>query len=47
LTDEELRKHLRILDDAAWERAVNNTHEVAERCAGALPTAPNIHVDGD
>ena len=47
LTDEELRKHLRILDDAAWERAVNNTHEVAERCAGALPTAPIIHVDGD
>jgi DNA polymerase III alpha subunit len=47
LTDEELRQHLRILDDAAWEQAVRNTHEVAERCAGSLPTAPIIHVDGD
>jgi len=47
LSDQELRAALKILDDDAWERAVRNTHEVAERCAGALPTAPLIHVDGD
>lgn len=47
LSEQELRAALRILDDDAWKQAVRNTHEVAERCAGALPTAPLIHVDGD
>ena len=47
LTEQELRQKLRVLDDAAWAQAVKNTHEVAERCAGALPTAPIIQVAGD
>lgn len=47
LNEQELRASLRILDDQQWARAVSNTHEVAERCAGALPTAPLIHVEGD
>jgi DNA-directed DNA polymerase III PolC len=47
LSAAELRQHIRVLDDAAWEQAVRNTHEVAERCAGALPTAPIIQVAGD
>lgn len=47
LNEQELRQHIRVLDDAAWAQAIKNTHEVAERCAGALLTAPIIHVDGD
>lgn len=47
LSDEELRSALRCLDDAAWARAVANTHAAAERCAAALPTAPIIEVEGD
>jgi DNA-directed DNA polymerase III PolC len=47
LSEQELRQKLRILDDDAWAVAVRNTHEVAERCAGELPTAPIIHVEGD
>jgi len=47
LTEAELRQHIRGLDEAAWAQAVRNTHEVAERCAGALPTAPIIRVAGD
>lgn len=47
LTEQELRQHIRVLDDDAWAQAVKNTHEVAERCAGALLTAPLIHVEGD
>lgn len=47
LTEQELRQQLRVLDDDAWAQAVKNTHEVAERCAGALLTAPLIHVEGD
>lgn len=47
LSEQELRAALRVLDDDAWAAAVRNTHEVAERCAGALPTAPIIHVEGD
>jgi DNA polymerase III alpha subunit len=47
LSEPELRQHLKVLDDAAWTQAVKNTHEAAERCAGALPTAPLIHVEGD
>lgn len=45
--EQELRQHIRVLDDAAWAQAVKNTHEVAERCAGALLTAPIIQVAGD
>lgn len=45
---EELREQLRCLDDAAWARAVSNTHAAAERAAAAeLRTAPLIHVEGD
>ena len=47
LTQSELRQRMAFLDDAAWARAVSNTHEVAERCAGALRTAPIISVSGD
>jgi DNA polymerase III alpha subunit len=47
LTEQELRAHIRVLDDNLWAQAVRNTHEVAERCAGALPTAPIIQVAGD
>jgi len=47
LSEQELRRAMRVLDDAAWAQAVKNTHEVAERCAGALPTAPIIQVPGD
>lgn len=47
LAEHELRQRIRVLDDAAWAQAVRNTHEVAERCAGALPTAPIIQVSGD
>lgn len=47
LSEQELRQKLRVLDDAAWAQAVKNTHEVAERCAGALLTAPIIQVAGD
>lgn len=47
LTEQELRQHIRCLDASEWAQAVRNTHEVAERCAGALPTAPIIRVAGD
>lgn len=47
LSEQELRRHVRVLDDAAWAQAVKNTHEVAERCAGALLTAPIIHIAGE
>ena len=47
LSESELRACIRILDDAEWAQAVKNTHEVAERCAGTLPTAPLIRVEGD
>ena len=47
LTEQELRQRIRVLDDDAWAQAVKNTNEVAERCAGALLTAPLIHVEGD
>lgn len=47
LSEQELRQKVRVLDDAAWAQAVKNTHEVAERCAGALLTAPIIQVEGD
>lgn len=47
LDERELRAALRCLDDAAWARAVAATHEAAERCASALPSAPIISVPGD
>lgn len=47
LAEHELRQRIRVLDDASWAQAIMNTHEVAERCAGALPTAPIIQVEGD
>ena len=47
LEEKLLRQQIRVLDDAAWAQAVKNTHEVAERCAGKLLTAPLIHVEGD
>lgn len=47
LSERELRKALRVLDDATWARAVQSTHEAAERCTGALRTAPIIQVPGD
>lgn len=47
LSEPELRQQMRVLDDDAWRQAVKNTHEVAERCAGALLTAPMIQVEGD
>lgn len=47
LTLDEMRAQFGILDDDLFSAAVRNTFEVAERCAGDLPTAPIIHVDGD
>ena len=47
LNHDALRAQLRCLDDAAWAAAVRNTHEVAERCAGALAAAPIIQVPGN
>ena len=47
LNEQELRKALRCLDDQMWAQVVRNTHEVAERCAAALPQAPIISVPGD
>jgi DNA polymerase III alpha subunit len=47
LSLEELRAAIRVLDDDEWAAAVRATHEVAERCAGALPRAPLIEVPGD
>lgn len=47
MSEQELRMALRCLDNAAWQQAVHNTHEAAERCATKLPQAPIIHVDGD
>jgi len=47
LTLDELRASIRVLDDAAFNRAVANTIEAAERCASKLPAAPIIRVPGD
>jgi DNA polymerase III alpha subunit len=47
LSEQELRRAIRGLSDAEWAQAVRNTHEVAERCAGTLRTAPIIRVPGD
>ena len=47
LTVEEMRKHFAFLSPKEFERAVENTFEVAERCSGKLPVAPLIHFDGD
>jgi hypothetical protein len=47
LSIEELRASMRMLDDQQFNSAVNNTIEVAERCASKLPVAPIIHIPGD
>lgn len=47
LTVEELRGQFRMLDDEQFASAVRNAHEIAERCASELPTAPIIQVAGD
>lgn len=47
LTVDELRGQFRALDDEQFARAVHNAHEIAERCASELPTAPIIQVEGD
>lgn len=47
-TLDELRESLWWVPRATFNAAVNNTREVAERCAGiTLNTAPLIHVKGD
>jgi DNA-directed DNA polymerase III PolC len=48
LTEKELRCALWHIDDDTYSRAIANTHEVAERCAGLkLREAPIISVYGD
>jgi DNA-directed DNA polymerase III PolC len=47
LSIDELRAALRCLTPAQFDAAVANAHEVAARCATALPKAPIIHVEGD
>lgn len=43
----ELRSAIPALSATQFDRAVDAAHEIAARCAGALPTAPMIHVEGD
>lgn len=43
----ELRASMATLTTRQFNAAVAAAHEVAERCAAKLPTAPLIHVDGD
>ena len=47
LTVQELRAWLPMLTASQFKRAVNNVHEVAERCASTLPQAKLIRFDGD
>jgi DNA polymerase III alpha subunit len=47
LTLDELRTWLPVLTEAQFDRAVANVHEVAARCATALPQAKLIRFDGD
>lgn len=47
LSMEELRATMPQLTTRQFNAAVATAHEVAERCASKLPTAPLIHVDGD
>lgn len=47
LTLEELRKSIPALSSEQFDAAVANTNAIAERCAGELPTAPIIKVEGD
>lgn len=48
LTEEELRHELRWMPTAMLNKAIKNTHEVAERCTGQRTRqAPIISVDGD
>lgn len=47
LTVQELRAWLPMLTASQFKRAVNNVHEIAERCASTLQQAKLIHFDGD
>lgn len=47
LTVQELRAWLPTLTASQFKRAVNNVHEIAERCASKLPQAKLIQFDGD
>jgi len=47
LSLEEMRPLFKVLDDAAFDKAVANTWEAAGRCARALPKAPIINFPGD
>jgi DNA-directed DNA polymerase III PolC len=47
LTQEQLRQHLKVLTDEQFAAAVRAGEEIAARCAGELPTAPLIQVQGD
>ena len=47
LTLTELRAWMPMLTAPQFKRAVNNVHEIAERCASTLPKAQLIQFDGD
>lgn len=47
LCEEELRESIKFLSDAEFKKAIANTRQIAEVCAGVLPTAPLIQVPGD
>lgn len=47
LTEAELRKSIGFLSDTEFRRAIGNARDIAQTCAGALPTAPLIQVPGD
>lgn len=48
MDNDELRRAYHFLDDAQWATVLENTHQLAERCAGLeLPKMPLIHVEGD
>lgn len=46
-SEQELRAAMRGVDDETFRKAVLNTHEVVERCASALRSAPMIRFEGD
>ena len=47
LSIDDMRLQFSALAAKEFDRAVENTFEVAERCAGKLPVAPLIHFSGD
>lgn len=47
LSQDEMRKQFRFLDDDQFKQAVYHTFQAAERCANELPKAPIIRVEGD